>query len=188
MNRKSLLVTLGVFAVIVGAVFLLNVKVSGPSLASAQTATQQALDTSPGILPVVSAAGHYIPMASTVAGAPIIQLANPNSSIPTNGIALANDAGGSDIVTGLKSFPVVNLDGGAGGTQGLIALSQVNANTVANCNLINPVSAGTAAGTNYGCNALTKPATGGDAGYILVTCNLANLGFDGGQASCTVVN
>jgi hypothetical protein len=193
-SRRYLWISVAAIVVIGVGVFLFNVRISGPDRAIAQ-ATQQALNSANPSLAVVATypdggAGSvtYAPVQATLAGAPVIQLANPSSSIPTNGIALANDAGTSDILTGAKSFPVVNLDGGASGTQGLIGLPQVTAKTTAICNLINPAAAGTAAATNYGCNGLVEQPAGGDAGYVLVTANLANLGFDGGQCACVVLN
>lgn len=178
---------LGVLAVL-GAAFWLNVRVGGPALAVAQVATQQSLDTSPAILPLVLSGGHYVPMPVNGSGNLIVQLSNPSSQIPTAGIALANDAGSSDVLTGAKAYQNVNLDGGASGTQGLIGLPQVTANTTAVCGLAQPLPTGTAAFANGACSATIHSPAGGDAGYALVTCGLANLGFDGGQANCIIID
>jgi hypothetical protein len=192
--KRRILLSVGILLVLALVAFLANVRVSGPTRAIAQ-ATQQVLNSANPVIEVVATfpdggpgSVTYAPVQATLAGAPVIQLANPSSSIPSNGIALANDAGTSDILTGAKSFPVVTLDGGANGTQGLIGLPQITAKTTAICNLTNPAAAGTAAATNYGCNGIVEPAAGGDAGYVLVTANLANLGFDGGLCACIVLN
>ena len=178
-GRKALL-SFGVASVVIAALWLFNVRVSGPSLASAQTATQQSLDTSPGILPVMSASGHYIPMAATVSGAPIIQLANPNSSIPSNGISLAVDAGVNLVVSALQGG-VATLDGG-NGNQGVLFLPQLSPTTVVVTSLENPGNG------QYGCSAVVE-APGGDAGVVLLQCGgTATLGADGGAASWTRLN
>lgn len=185
MTRRGLLFVLGVLAVI-GGVFWLNVRVGGPSPAVAQQ-TQQGLNSANPILSVVAVypdggAGSltYVPMQATVGGAPVVALANPGSSIPSNGIALATDAGTNLVVSALQGF-LVNLDAGTPNLATLF-LPQLSSTTVVVCSLANPANG------QYGCSTVTE-APGGDAGVVLVQCGgAATLAADGGQANCIRLN
>jgi hypothetical protein len=100
-------------------------------------------------------------------------------------------------VSQIQSIVSCNLDGGTGNscilygsaTSALadagIQLPGLSANSMVVCQLSNPSSVASASLAQC---VSSVQAPGGDGGVVVVTCNMANAGSDGGQANCFRLN